>query len=149
MGRDQPQDGEPVSRRKVPEHSRVYMAVATGDRNNSGASRRALDLEALALFACRVAEFHGVEASVRCGRHVMLIDAPRFPDEEIHRIQDRVVDYVDIQRAMSREGAADAASKLWDRYISEFPDGGVKVGAGFILAHLERMIMRYDMWEGQ
>lgn len=129
----------------------VTIAVMTGDRRNSGAARRALDIEVLIRFASKVCDRLGVPADVRYGRHCILVRMPDFrtPHGDHRTVMDRVVDYVDIQRAQSRDMTIGLADDLMERYISEFPDLDVKVGAGFVLAHLERMIMAYDMWEDE
>ena len=122
----------------MPRATKVFVVVK-GNLDNMGEHRRWYDAMAVMTFVANV-----MRGTLRAGRASMVLEVP----DEVgmtELVKDRVLAYVDIQKAECDGEVAAVATALRKR----MDDAGVPadaVGHGIVTSLLEQMYMRYDSW---
>lgn len=118
------------------------FVVVKGNLDNMGEHRRWYDMQVLMQFAADV-----MGGELRQGNHCAILTLPDSAGDT-QLVDDRVIDYVDIQKADSPEEVPAVVTRL-KRRMSEAGVPAEAVGVNLIKRHLERMYMRYDSWRSQ
>lgn len=130
-----------TKRSLVPRVERTFVVVK-GNLDNEGEHRRWYDAMVIMTFAADV-----MRGTLRTGRCSMVLTVPDEAGMPA-LVDDRVISYVDIQRADSDAEVAPVVGALKKRMDA----AGVPaeaVGHGIVTEYLERMYMRYDSWRDE
>lgn len=117
----------------------VTFVVVRGNDDNSSDHRRFYD--ACVIMALCADQLKGV---LRMGAHSAMLTIPDIKGDA-RTFDDRVTDYVDIQKADTEGEVAEVVGRLKHR-MGEAGVSSELIGKDLVIRHLERMYIPYDMW---